>query len=179
MSGKCEIQISSLGILRTLIVDNKKSKKQKAKQELDLAALNLSIDPQIILTQGVIFLANIYIVKNWMVAPYLQLKEKRYAQTLGRANQTQQQSQDIALKQKTYSERLQAALQEAKVKREQLRAAAVKENETRINTAKAAAEKTVEQMRLEIKSMLEEEKRKVPELVQQLSTQVFQSAVGN
>jgi len=96
-----------------------------------MAELNLVPNPTLLVVQGGVFLTNIWLINKLILKPYLKLKEARDRLTIGNQDATRSVHQEIELKSKTIKERLDKALDDARLT---------------LNAARQEAEKQQEQM---------------------------------
>lgn len=138
-----------------------------------MATLELVPKIPVLLVQAGVFLANIVIVKQLFVAPFLKLKDRRDALTVG--------NQDVAVKilaecetlTKEISTKLDAAYTDAAVTRESIRATALGKKTEVIKSAEAEGRSYVDSIEKEIKREVEIEKQKIPAIVNSLTQEFY------
>lgn len=142
-----------------------------------LAALNLTPDAGLVLTQAGLFLTNLYVVKKLMLDPYLKLKDKRYQLTLGGQKEAQEASQDVAAKTKLIDSKIAEAMGQAKLFREERKAQAQAKQLEMVDGAKAESKKKVEAVGAQVSAALEEELKKIPALVKSTTDEMFSAVL--
>lgn len=143
-----------------------------------MATLELVPKIPVLLVQAGIFLANIVIVKQLFVAPFLKLKDRRDALTIG--------NQDVAVKilaecealTKEIAAKLDAAYTNASITRESIRAASLVKKTEVIKGAEAEARAFVDSIETEIKREIESEKQKIPAIVNSLTQEFYQRTLS-
>ncbi len=138
-----------------------------------MAQLDLIPDPKIMVIQTGIFLANIYVVKKFYVEPYLKLKAKREFLTVGSQDQAQAAATEAGKLSAEIKARIDSFYSQSKAYAEDSRQKATLEQKAILHKAENEAKSTVEQTSSAIAQMLDEEKTKVPQIVDRISAQLF------
>lgn len=143
-----------------------------------MAELNLVPNVPVIAVQTAIFVTNLIITKKLLVEPYQQLRAKRDQLTTG------SQEDAVALtaaNEKHVQEiesRIQNAAREAALARESVRKKALDQRAEIVAAAEAAAAETIASVTKEIRADLAAQKVRVPEIVQQLTQDVYKVAIS-
>jgi F0F1-type ATP synthase membrane subunit b/b' len=143
-----------------------------------MATLNLIPNPMVLGAQVGVFLANFVAVKKLFVEPYLSVRDRRQALTVG--------SQDEAAKALAKSEELTsqierqlvAAASEAKAEREKIRDKALAKRSSLLAVAEADAKEKVAAVEREIQGEVKAETAKIPAVVQTLTDEVYRLAMA-
>lgn len=142
-----------------------------------LAVLDLSVDPQILLIQSAIFLTNVVVIKKLMLDPYVLLRQKRDSETIGKEKQTMEAQKELVEKEVRYSDKIKSALSQAKLQKEQKRQGYLKQQKAEIDALKADVDSMIQKSREALRSQIQEEKAKIPDLVKKLAAEVYESSV--
>ena len=122
--------------------------------------MNLVPNPTVLAVQAGVFLTNLVVVKKLFVEPYLSVRDRRDALTVGSKDEAQKflaESERIALE---LQARIQTAAEEAKKEREKSREAAMVKRQAALAAASADAKKLIEQVEKQIQQDLTDEKAK-------------------
>lgn len=138
-----------------------------------MSALNLNINPQVIAAQAAIFLTNLYLVKTFLLEPYLKLREKRESLTVGDKGKAEEIFAQCDIKQREMDVKIQEAILEAKAQRENLKKEALKKQVTIVEDAKKQAQTLLSDMRQNIWANVDSEQKKMPELIEKLTEEVY------
>jgi F0F1-type ATP synthase membrane subunit b/b' len=142
-----------------------------------MAALNLVPNPPVLVVQAGIFLANLAIIKKLYVDPYLSVRDRRDAQTLGNKDAATAALSQAEAVQAKISESLSAAADAAKKARDAQRATAIEKRNAVLKAAEAEAQAQVAAVEKQIQAELQSEKAKVPGIVASLTQEVYQLAL--
>ena len=138
--------------------------------------LDLVPDPITLVIQGVMFMIGYVIIDKLMLQPYLKLRGKREALTSGRQDDATQALQQVEQLSSDITKRITSVVDEERKKREEIRSKAVAEREQLLGAAETAARAEVNSVTTKIQARLAEEKAKVPNVVAQLTNDVFELA---
>ncbi len=142
-----------------------------------MSSLNLVPNPAIMVIQAGIFLANLVVVKKFLLEPYLAVRDERVKLTYG----SQDLAESLRQENELAAEKIHFRLQEVGTEARSLRDAALAHARTRrdeiLQKATAAAQQIVVGVRTEISRDMEEQRRGIPVLVQNLSRQVLEKIV--
>ncbi len=142
-----------------------------------MSSLNLVPNPTIMVIQAGLFLANFFVVKKFLLEPYLKVHSERVKLTEG----SQQQAEHLQQESSQAVDRIHARLQEVGVEtrslREQTIATARIKRDDLVSRATEEANRVVASMRQELSRELEEQRRLVPDLVRSLSQQLVDKIV--
>lgn len=143
-----------------------------------MATLELVPKIPVLIVQTGVFLANIVVVKQLFVAPFLKMKDRRDALTIG--------NQEVAVKilaecetlTKDISSKLDVAYTEAAAARENIRATALVKKTGIIKAAEAEARSYIESIEKEINQEVANEKQKIPAIVNSLTQEFYQRTLS-
>ena len=77
-----------------------------------MSSLNLTPDPQLMFAQATIFIANMYVVKRYLINPFMKIKEQRDALTDGSEHEAVRLEQESAEMLKTINEKIASVRQQ-------------------------------------------------------------------
>ena len=142
-----------------------------------MAALNLTPDAGLVLTQAGIFLANLYVVKKLMLEPYIKLRDKRHMSTHGGQEEATKALQEVEAQSQIVNMKISQALEQAKAIREKSKSDAKTKQHEIVEKAKVESKSRLEAVSQDIKSNLEQEFKKVPDLVKSMTNEVFSAVL--
>jgi F0F1-type ATP synthase membrane subunit b/b' len=142
-----------------------------------MAQLVLVPNPVVLAVQAGVFLANVVVVKKLMLEPYLAVRDRREKLTQGNRDEASSIVTRCEALVTDINQRLVTTAQTAQKAKESIRNAALEKRNATLAAAEAEARATIEKMAAEVKQTLAAERAKVPQVVQQLTQQVFQLAV--
>ena len=142
-----------------------------------MASLNLVPNPPVLIVQAGIFLANLAIIKKLYVDPYLTVRDRRDALTLGNKDAAAAALQEAEATQQKIAHVLAGAVDAAKKSRETVRLAAIEKRNGILGLAEAEAKAVVQAVEKQIQAELAAEKAKVPAIVAALTQEVYQLAL--
>jgi F0F1-type ATP synthase membrane subunit b/b' len=143
-----------------------------------MASLNLIPNPVVLGAQIGIFLVNYVAVKKLFVEPYLAVRARRTALTLGsqeEANKALVKSDQIS---KAIDEKFIACAAEAKASREALREKAQGERDVLLSSAEAAAKREIASVEEKIRHELASERARIPDVMKSLSDELYNLALN-
>jgi len=143
-----------------------------------MASFELFPDPAVLVVETGIFLVNVAIIKKLMLDPYLQLKDKREAATIGSkegASAVLNKCESIA---STISATLTAAAEETVVIKDAIITDAASQRDALLKTAEGEAKATIDAIQTAIQKQLSEERSKIDSVVSQLTEEVYSLAVN-
>jgi len=143
-----------------------------------MAALNLVPDPEVLVVQAGIFLVALGVVKKLYVEPYLKVRERRLAATVGSKDEATKALGECDTIAQGIEQRLSGAASEAKAARETVRNAANLRRDELIAAATAEANAAVAAVEKDIQGELARERAKVPAVVAQLTDEVYSLALA-
>ncbi len=143
-----------------------------------MATLNLVPNPTVLAVQAGVFLANLIVVKKLLVEPYLTVRDRREALTVGSKDEAQKILGDCEKISLDMAARLSGAADEAKKEREKIRDAANVKRNAALTAAAAEAKKLVAEVEKQIQQDLVGEKAKVPAIVKSLTDEVYKLALA-
>jgi F0F1-type ATP synthase membrane subunit b/b' len=124
-----------------------------------------------------IFLANFFVVKKLLLEPYLESLEARSKLTIGSQSLAAQLDQDNAKALDTISRRLQEAAAEVRLYRENTLLVAKQKRDEVLAVATRDANEIVNHVRTDLARELVEQRRRIPDLVRNLSQQLVDRIV--
>lgn len=142
-----------------------------------MASLNLVPNPPVLVVQAGIFLASLAIVKKLYVDPYLAVRDRRDALTLGNKDAAAAALTQAEAVQQKVADVLSSAADTAKKSREASRAGAIEKRNAILSAAEAAAKSEVNAVEKTIHGELAAEKAKIPAIVAALTQEVYQLAL--
>ena len=131
--------------------------------------LNLVPNPLILFIQTIIFLLSMFSIKRLILDPYLRVKKQRDESTAGKSDQAKNLVKRNDEASKEISDRVHKAVQQSNQTVESIRRDAGIKRAEILNQAETESKKKVESIRAEINGMLDEEKKKLPEIISNLS----------
>lgn len=143
-----------------------------------MAALNLVPNPSVLIVQVGVFLVNMAVVKKLFVEPYLVVRERREALTVGSKDEATRALAECETITQAIEARIVATATEAKKERERLRNAALEKRAAVLAAANAETQKTVEAVEQQIRQDLVAERAKVPSIVASLTDEVYKLALA-
>ena len=143
-----------------------------------MATLNLVPDPGVLVVQGGIFLVAMGVVKTLFVGPYLKVRERREAATVGSKDEAIKALAEADAISRMIEDRLAAAASEAKAARERVRDAATAKRDQLLAAATAEANAAVAAVERQIQQDVAAERTKVPGVVAQLTDEVYKLALA-
>lgn len=142
-----------------------------------MAQLVLVPNPVVLAVQVGVFLANVVVIKKLMLEPYLAVRDRREKLTQGNRDEASAIVTRCESLATDINQRLVATAQTAQKAKESIRNEALEKRNAILAAAEAESHATIEKMAAEVKQTLAAERAKVPQVVQQLTQQVFQLAV--
>lgn len=143
-----------------------------------MAAINLIPNIEVIVGQGVVFGATIYVVNKLIVKPYSELRAKRDSLTTGSQDDAKAMFKEVESKALEIKEKRAQALKSASDVRAQAKEKATASANEIIAEAKQKAGKEVEASKSAIRSNLKEELSKVNQIANNISSEIFRAAVN-
>jgi F0F1-type ATP synthase membrane subunit b/b' len=143
-----------------------------------MSGLNLVPNPTILAIQSGIFFTAIYTVKKLYLDPYLKLKEKRLNATVGNQQSAAQLLADNHKKLEQITASVKKGVHTAMETSEAIRKTSSAEKDKILQEADKAAKQSLDEIRTEISSELKTEKTKLPDVVKQLTEQVYAQTVN-
>jgi F0F1-type ATP synthase membrane subunit b/b' len=126
-----------------------------------VASLDLQPDIRLMLIQGGVFVANFFIVKHFLVSPYLALKKARAEETEGASSQAHSFLKEADELEKRIEASLMTAFDGAKIVREKAAKKAQQDCKKIISEAKKRSDEHVTQVTKEIHLALKQERQKI------------------
>ncbi|SME91162.1 ATP synthase F0 subunit B [Pseudobacteriovorax antillogorgiicola] len=143
-----------------------------------MSSLNLVPNPTVMTVQAGIFIANFFVIKKLLLEPYLKVYDKRQNLTVGNKSEAESLLQKNETTLKQIKETLQAASDEATSIRSELTAQASVKKGQLISSAEQEAKATIESVRSQITESLAEERRKIPNLVDDLTATIVNQVIN-
>jgi F0F1-type ATP synthase membrane subunit b/b' len=142
-----------------------------------MAQLVLVPNPVVLAVQAGVFLANVVVIKKLMLEPYLAVRDRREKLTQGNRDEAGAIVTRCEALATDINQRLVTTAQTAQKAKESIRNTALEKRNAILAAAEAESRATIDKMAAEVKQTLAAERAKVPQVVQQLTQQVFQLAV--
>ena len=142
-----------------------------------MASLNLVPNSPVLVVQAGIFLANLAIIKKLYVDPYLTVRDRRDALTLGNKDAAMAALDQAEATQQKITTTLSNAADAAKKSRDSLRAIAIEKRNVILAAAESEAKAEIDAVEKRIQSELAAEKAKIPAIVVLLTQEVYQLAL--
>lgn len=139
-----------------------------------MSTLSLDPNPILIATHTGLFLANIYVVKFYIINPFLRLKDKRNNLTSGQESLAVELQQETGEIQSDIKSKIITAQGEAKDYFASQKNLALQKQQEQINNARAKAHTYVEEMKTQIAMDAKKEEEKIPETIENISNQLCQ-----
>lgn len=143
-----------------------------------MASLNLIPNPSVLAVQAGVFMANVVVVKKLFVDPYLKVRDARDNATQG----SKEEADRLYSKSETLAEEIQQkitqASAEARQTREGIRQDAIAKRRKIMQEAESEARQKVDEVEQRIKSELAEQQKRIPEIVGQLTDEVYSATVS-
>jgi F0F1-type ATP synthase membrane subunit b/b' len=143
-----------------------------------MASLNLIPNPVVLGAQIGVFLVNYVAVKKLFVEPYLAVRAKRSAVTVGsqeEATKALAQSDQIT---KAIDQKFLECAAEAKGVRESLRDRAHSQRDELLSSAEAAAKQEIASVEQKIREELAAERARIPDVMKSLSDELYNLALN-
>ena len=138
-----------------------------------MSALNLTIDPQLIVAQTALFLTGVGVVKKLMLDPYVKLRSVREGLTIGEGESTGKTLEQCRVKEAQIQEKMDGVLSQIKICREKAKKEALAQQQALVKQATAEANETLTRLRGDIAKIVEVERGKIPKLAAELSGKVL------
>lgn len=142
-----------------------------------MASLNLMPNPGVFLVQTGLFLANVFVVKKLMLDPYLKVKAKRDALTVGGKADASTLMLQNEKNMGYIKQRVDEAFNLARQQSEKLSAEANKKRDDILVHAEKDAKAFLAQAQQEISAELLREKAKIPAIVKDLTENLYQKTI--
>jgi F0F1-type ATP synthase membrane subunit b/b' len=143
-----------------------------------MAELNLIPNPTLLVVQSTVFLANVWIVNSFILKPYQKLKESREKLTTGRQDESKAVRVEIASRLDAMKQQTSAAFEQARQMLSSAREQAAARQAEILSVAHTEAEATLNQFRSALKSNLDQERAKAPQVVNELAGEVFKKLLN-
>jgi F0F1-type ATP synthase membrane subunit b/b' len=142
-----------------------------------MSSLNLVPNPAIMVIEAGIFLANLVVVKKFLLEPYLNVHTQRVKLTKG----SQELAEKIDAENVSAIDKIQASVQsaaeEGRKTREIILADAKTTRDSTVDKAGKEAKQIVDAMRKELAQEIEMQRQKIPGVVSELSRQLLDKIV--
>lgn len=142
-----------------------------------MSGLNFIPNPQLMAAQAVIFASHIYIVKKFLVDPFLKIKSARDSLTVGAEQEAEKLSAELTRISAVVQTQLNSAYEELARVKGQAKLQAKKEREAQVVKAQQEMTNILQESRREIKRNLETERKKVDSLVSGFVADIYLAIV--
>lgn len=142
-----------------------------------MAQLVLVPNPVVMAVQAGVFIAGAVIIKKLMVEPYLKVRDRREKLTVGNQGEAAsilERCEEIA---SDINQKITVANRLAHKHKDTMQKQATAKRDEIIAAAEAEARQVLDAMTADIQEAIAKEKAKVPQVVQQLTDELFQLAV--
>lgn len=143
-----------------------------------MASLELIPKVPVLIAQTGVFLANVFVVKKLFVDPYLSVKDRRDALTVGSTGNAVKILQEADQLAKDISNKVEAAYSEASAAREAQRNQALAKKTDIIKAADDEARRHIESIEKQIKQEVQTERQKIPAIVNTLTQEFYQKTIS-
>jgi F0F1-type ATP synthase membrane subunit b/b' len=143
-----------------------------------MAAVNLVPNPAVLVVQAGVFLVNLVLVKKLYVEPYLRVRDRREAMTVGSRDEAARALAECDTVAQALEARLNAAMTDAKKARDRVREAALTKRTDMLSAAEAEARQAVDAVERQIQQEVATERAKVPAVVASLTDEVYKLALA-
>lgn len=142
-----------------------------------MAGINLVPNPTVLVVQTGIFLANLIIVKKFIVEPYVALRDKRAAMTTGQQTEAVKILAQCDVMTQTITASVQTAISDSSKVAQGILVEAQKKKDAILKSAEEKAKSAIEAAKSEIAATLQQERSKVPEVVRKLADEIYTAAM--
>jgi len=143
-----------------------------------MATFVLVPNPKVLAVQVVVFVAGYYAIKKLFVEPYMIIRDKREALTVGNKDEAVRALEEGASIATRIEARLAAVGAEAKQSRERKRDEALARRDSLISSAQEAARAEVAKVEGLIAADLASERSKIPNIISTLTDEVYALALA-
>ena len=144
-----------------------------------MASLELRPDLNLMLVQAAVFATNLYVVKHFLVAPYLRLKEAREKETVGTGLLAKRLQEEGDLLEQRIDDRIKEVLSQASEVRARVRQEAEKEFERVVKKAREESEADVASALAQVRQSLDKERASISKQAQALIPAVCRSVLSS
>ncbi len=141
------------------------------------AEVNLIPNIGVMTTMMVVFALNLYIVKKFMLTPYLKLRDRRDSLTSGSQEQVKSIRENLTQMQQKIDASIRDAITAAKASAESQRLQAVQQGDQVIHAAKLEAAAGLKQTREKIAQRIIEQRSKLPHQINELGQLVYKQVM--
>ena len=142
-----------------------------------MSSLNLSPNPTIMAITAGIFALQFVAVKKLFLDPYLKVREQRIKATFGNQSEAEQLEVENGKSAEKIRNRISQASREARNFRDSTLAVAKQKRDELVSAASKEASEVVSSMRGNLVKELDEQRKAVPAIVQQLSRQFVERLI--
>ncbi len=133
-----------------------------------MADFNLVPNPVITAVQAGLFFVNMYVVKRFILDPYLKLRELRFGATGGSIEKAHTLNQESEKLQNNISEEVKKLQEEITAERDKALTEASTQKESLLAGARKEAEATLLSMREQISNEVDSQRSQIPDHVQKI-----------
>jgi F0F1-type ATP synthase membrane subunit b/b' len=142
-----------------------------------MSQLNLTPDPVVLGAQAAIFLANMFVVKNLILEPYLSVRARREASTGGSQEAAAKLVSEAKALETKITERMREAHREAAVRRDQIKSDATAKRAVMLKDAEQFCKQEQQKIEKDIAANLEEERARKDATIKSLAQSFFSQVV--
>ena len=143
-----------------------------------MSTLNLHPNLPVMIVQAGLFFTNLYVVKKLMLVPYLKVREKRLALTIGTAEAAKDQNVKNEQAASNLSARIQNAVDQARANYQKALAEAQGERNQILTRAEQTAREQLKGIETQIAADLARERADIPKVLATLSDLAFKQVIG-
>lgn len=143
-----------------------------------MSTLNLTPNPIAVATQALLFFANVYIVKKLMLEPYLKIRARRDALTVGSKDEATKLVASTAELNVQITKRMQEAHSSIKIEVDAIRAKTTTERATLIGAAEKSAKESLAKLQASIVTALNGERLKMPAIAKAIAHQFAEKVLS-
>lgn len=143
-----------------------------------MASLELIPKVPVLIAQTGVFLANVFVIKKLFVEPFLSVKDRRDAATVGSADHAVKILQEADRLASDITSKVETAYTQASAAREAQRNQALAKKTDLIKAADDEARRHIESIEKQIKQEVESERQKIPAIVNSLTQEFYTKTIS-
>ena len=143
-----------------------------------MSALNLVPNPEVLAVQAGVFLAGVAVIKNLFVKPFLSVRDRRDALTVGSQDHAERALEACEQATRAIEAALLDAASAAKAERQEIRDRAVAQRQEIVSRATVGAKAIVATVETRVKAEVAAEQGKIPSTVAMLTDEVYRAALS-
>jgi F-type H+-transporting ATPase subunit b len=143
-----------------------------------MASLELIPKVPVLIAQTGVFLANVFVVKKLFVEPFLAVKDRRDAMTVGSTDHAKKILQEADQLANDITNKVETAYSQASAAREAQRNQALSRKTDLIKAADDEARRHIESIEKQIRQEVEGERQKIPAIVNSLTQEFYTKTIS-